>query len=104
MLEAPRAIAEGIFLTQKGVPLIAVDADRRVRYERIAKRGGVKDNVTFEEFSAQEDREMAQTEAHDMNIAGVIKMATHTLRNDGTVETLRSQVDKVLEELRKQED
>jgi len=99
VLEAPRAIAEGTFLIEKGVPLIAVDADRRTRYDRIAKRGSVKDNVTFEEFSTQEDREMSQTEAHDMNIAGVMKMATYTVHNNGSVEDLRSQVDTILAEL-----
>lgn len=101
VLEAPRAIAEGKFLNDKGVLLIAVDADRTVRYERISKRKSVKDNVSFEQFSAQEDREMNATETYDMNILGVMKMADFTLHNDGTVEKLHAQIDEVLQKITK---
>ncbi len=99
VLEAPRAIAEGAFLKEKGVTLIAVDADRKTRYERIARRGSVKDNVTFEEFSEQEDKELAQTEAHDMNIIGVMNMADFTLHNDGSLAELHKQIEAVLTQL-----
>lgn len=101
VLEAPRAIAEGKFLKDNGVTLIAVDADRTVRYSRISKRGSVKDNVSFGQFSAQEDRELSATETHDMNILGVMKMADFTLSNNGSPEELRVQVDKVLKKITK---
>jgi len=96
VLEAPRALAEAAFLKERGVLLIAVDADRATRYERVAKRGTTKDNVTFEQFSAQEDRELAQAEAHMMNINGVMKMADATLHNDGALGDLHAQIDAAL--------
>jgi dephospho-CoA kinase len=96
VIEAPRAIAEAAYLKSKAVYLIAVDAPRRLRYERIAQRGSVKDNVTFEQFAAQEDLELAQTAAHDMNILGVIRMADATIVNDGSIAELRQQVAKIL--------
>ena len=101
VIEAPRAIAEGEFLKGKDVPLIAVDADRTIRYERISKRGSVKDNVSFEQFSAQEDRELNATEAHDMNILGVMQLADFTLNNNGTLEELHAQIDEVLKKITK---
>jgi dephospho-CoA kinase len=100
VLEAPRVIAEATFLKDRHVPLIAVDAERKVRYERISKRGSVKDDVSFEQFSAQEDRELNAAEAFDMNILGVMKLADFTLHNDGTLEELYTQIEEVLKRLR----
>lgn len=101
VIEAPRALAEGKFLKDKNVPLIAVDADRSIRYERISKRGSVKDNVSFEQFSIQEDRELNATESYDMNILGVMKFTDYTLHNDGTLEELHAQIDDVLKQITK---
>jgi len=101
IIEALRAVGEATWLKEHGASLIAVDADRKLRYERIAGRGGALDQVTFEHFSKQEDRELAGADAWDMNIAGVMAMADYTLTNDGAVEKLRAQVDQVLEEIKK---
>lgn len=99
IIEALRAIGEAEFLKEHAVPLLAVDADRRIRYERITGRAGALDQVTFEHFSEQEDRELAGTDVWDMNIAGVMAMADYTLHNDGTVEELHAQVDEALAKL-----
>jgi dephospho-CoA kinase len=100
VIEAVRAIGEAEFLKKHGIPLIAVDADRRLRYERIAGRGSDKDAVSFEEFSRQEDLELAQEANHEMNINGVIRMADVVIHNDGTLEELHAQVDAALAKLR----
>lgn len=100
VIEALRAIGEAQFLKDRGVPIIAVDADRRLRYERAIKRGSEKDQVTFEEFCLHEDREFAQAAAHDMNVGAVMKMADYTVHNDGTLEDLHRQVDEVLEKIK----
>jgi dephospho-CoA kinase len=99
IIEAIRTVGEAHFIKERGGILIGVDADRRTRYERAVKRASEKDRVSFEEFCMQEDREMAQQEAHDMNISAVMKMADYTIRNDGTLEELRKQVDEVLAKL-----
>lgn len=99
IIEALRAIGEAGFLKERAVPLLAVGADRRLRYERITGRAGVLDQVTFEQFSEQEDRELSGTDIWDMNIAGVIAMADYTLTNNGTLEELHSQVDEALARL-----
>jgi dephospho-CoA kinase len=93
VIESVRALGEAEFLKSKGALIGVVDADKQVRYDRIYTRGSITDNVSFEEFGIQEDREMASTEPWDMNIFGVIKMADFTLENNDTVEELRAQID-----------
>jgi len=96
IIEALRAIGEAEFLKKHQVPLLAVDANRKVRYERIFLRGSEKDQVSFEDFSRQEDLELAQEANHEMNINGVMKMADATVMNDGTIEELHAHVDAAL--------
>lgn len=99
VIEAIRAIGEAQFLKDRDIPILAVDADRHLRYERVVKRASEKDQVSFEQFCIQEYREMAQAEAHDMNIGGVMKMADYTIHNDGTLDELHAQIDAALAKL-----
>ena len=66
-----------------------VDADPKVRYERIqrAKRVGreLEDNKTFEEFMADEAREMTPSgDAATLNTAALEPLADRTLYNEST--------------------
>ncbi len=96
VIESLRAVGEAEFLKAEGALLWAVDAERVARYERSVKRGTDTDHVTFEEFVAQEDREMNQAERHKMNIFGVMQMADAVVTNDGTQEELYQQVEQAL--------
>lgn len=101
VIEAMRAVAEGEYLKEQKVPIIAVDANREIRYGRIVKRGSAKDAVSFEQFCMQEDREMNAPEAHDMNISGVMRLADFRITNNGTLEELHAQIDAVLQKVKK---
>jgi dephospho-CoA kinase len=92
-IESIRTIGEAEFLQSVGASILAVDADKQVRYERAVTRGSMTDKVSFEEFCAQEDREMASTESWDMNVFGVMKIADFVLTNDGTIEELHAKID-----------
>lgn len=64
-----------------------VDADQRVRYERIqsGNRGRHEDNVTFEHFQADEMREMhppADAPEGALHMAAVKELADITIEND----------------------
>lgn len=100
IIESVRALGEAAFLKENGAFVVAIDADRRIRYDRITKRASETDRVSFEEFCLQEDREMAQTEAYDMNVRGVMDMADYTLMNDGSLEELHTAIEEMLIELR----
>ena len=76
--------------------MLVVDADRKTRYDRITSRGSATDAVSFEEFCAQEDREMKSedpTNPAKMSINAVIKMADYHLENNGSIEELHAQID-----------
>lgn len=97
IIESIRNIGEAEFLKAHGAYIFAVDADRKLRYERAVLRGSATDKVSFEEFCAQEDKEMAQTAAYDMNVFGVMNMADAVIQNNGTLDELRASVDAALE-------
>ncbi len=66
-----------------------VDADPKVRYERIqrAKRDGrgLEDNKTFEEFITEEQREMTPVgDAATLNTAAIKPLADKILYNEGS--------------------
>jgi len=66
---------------------IWVDADQQLRYERVraGNRGRIDDQVTFEQFKADEDREMyppADAPAGTLNMAAVKELADVTIENN----------------------
>lgn len=70
----------------EGGVVVWVDADRRVRYERLlgATRGRSEDELTFEEWAAQEDVEMTppENDPHALNMAGVRERADIVVMNE----------------------
>ncbi len=100
VLESIRAVGEVEYLKEHDAFFIAVDADRRIRYERAVLRGSETDKVDFDTWVQEEEREWHNTEAHDMNVPAVMKMADVTLHNDGTLADLYAQIDAALEALK----
>jgi dephospho-CoA kinase len=100
LIESIRNVASAKWLKEQGAVLFAVDADRRIRYERIVLRGSQTDKVDFDTWVREEEREWHMTAAHDMNVPGVMELADFTFHNDGTLEELHAQVDAALAELR----
>lgn len=96
VIESIRSVGEAEYLVAHGAILWGVDADRRTRYERAVLRGSGTDRISFEEFIAQEERELQQKEKFDMNIKGVMAMASVVLHNNGTREELYAQVEQAL--------
>lgn len=72
-------------LKSEGAVIIWVDADRRVRYERImgAGRGRVTDQKSFEQWCAEEDAEMTPPPGDEdaLNMNGVRALADITIDN-----------------------
>lgn len=78
--------------------LLAVDADSKIRYERITERKSATDNVSYETFVANEKREMTSEDPNNQNLSKCISMADFVLENDGDLENLHHQIDKIIEE------
>ena len=96
IVESIRTLGEVVKLKEKGGVLLAVDADQRTRYERIIKRGGDKDKVSFEEFVEQEKREMESTDPNKQNLLACKKAANWVINNDGTIGELEQGMEKIL--------
>jgi dephospho-CoA kinase len=100
VFESVRTPGEVGWLKRQGdFRLFAVDADPRIRYERIRARGSDTDHVTFEEFLEDEAREMHSDDPTHQNIAACMRQADHTFLNNGTVDELHRQVDAVMAQL-----
>ncbi len=96
VIESIRNPFEAEAIKARGGKILIVDADKNIRYERITARASETDKVSFEEFVAQEDREMTSedpTNPAKMSIHAVMAMADYTLENNGTLEELHAQID-----------
>lgn len=98
-IESIRTVGEARVLLAAGAILLGVDADPRLRYERVVKRGSATDSVDFDTFIAQEKRELSSDDPNNQNILGVMALADYTLHNDGTLEELHAQIDTALEKI-----
>ncbi|MDR2512028.1 MAG: AAA family ATPase [Bacteroidales bacterium] len=72
--------------------LWAVDADVKTRYERIKERKSATDNIDFDTFIANEQREMTTSDPNHQNLSECIKRANHIFFNNGSIEELQKQV------------
>jgi len=102
VIESIRNEGEVTTLRAKGkFFLLAVNADRELRYERIVKRGGLRDKVSYEEFSKSEDGEMTSTEVNKQNLFRCMELADYTIENVGTMGELRQKVEEMLKIIEK---
>lgn len=100
IFESLHSVPEVDFIKNVGGIVIGVTADPDIRYERISKRGSVKDNVTKEQFIAQQEREEKGSEdPNKSNIFNAINIADFLIENNGTLEELYKQIDVILEQL-----
>ena len=96
IIESIRTPGEVLSLRQKGsFLLIAVDADIAIRYQRIALRGSETDRISFEEFAANEAREMNSNDPNKQNLRKCIEMADIRIENNGNLTQLYEQLEEV---------
>lgn len=79
--------------------LFAVDADIETRYSRIVERESITDKISFDEFVAEEQREMTSNDPNKQNLKKCIEMADYNFKNDWTINELHKKVEKVLNEI-----
>ncbi len=78
-----------------GFTLIRVEADAKIRYERLNGRGQNTDDhtKTWEEFLADAELPTEKT------IREIAKQATHTIHNNSTIEELHQQIEELLKKI-----
>ena len=84
----------------KNFYLLAVDADPRIRYERIRKRGSETDHVNFDTFIQNEKREMKSDNQNEQNLSKCIQMADFTIFNNNSVAALYKEVESILKKIK----
>jgi len=100
IIESIRTPGEAVSLRARGnFYLLAVDADPKIRYGRIVERQSVTDNISFETFTSNEEREMTSADPNQQNLKECIRMADFVLTNNGSREELYAQVEEILKKM-----
>lgn len=100
VIESIRTLGEITSLKQKGhFYLFAVDADSKIRFDRIKARKSSTDNVDYNTFIANEKREMTSTDPNKQNLLKCIENADFVFNNNGNLNALNYQVNQILGEL-----
>jgi dephospho-CoA kinase len=76
--------------------LLAVDAAPDLRYQRIVERQSETDRISYNEFIANEQREMESSDPNAQNIKACMDQADFYLENNGTIEELHLQIDHII--------
>lgn len=98
VIESVRTPDEVSLLNIRGKYLLSVDANAKLRYERIVPRASETDKISFETFLRHERIESEGTDGSTPNLI-VCKQLTQPqfrLRNDGSLEALYEQVEQAL--------
>lgn len=103
VIESVRSMGELQLLREnaENFYLFGVNADPKLRYERILKRGQSTDHVTFEKFIDDERKELVSAEIWNMNINQCMANADYVFENNGTLEDLHAKVEEVLKKIKK---
>jgi len=80
----------------EGFRLLGIDAPVEVRFERALRRGRAGDGETLEEFRRREEEENSRDPAAQQ-LQATFALADIRAANDGTLEDLRGQVDRLLQ-------
>jgi dephospho-CoA kinase len=100
IIESIRTPGEIESLREKGqFFLFAVDADPKLRYQRIVARSSETDQISYSTFIENEAREMSATDPNKQNLKACIQQADFVFNNDGSKEDLFSVVEKVLQQI-----
>lgn len=84
----------------RGVPgffMIGVDADPRVRFERLVARNRQGDPTSFEQFAALEERETTSTDPSTQQLRATWDLVDEVIMNDGTLAELEAAVRAVVD-------
>ena len=101
IIESLRAVAEVRRIKELGGTVLGVDADPQIRYGRAFARGSEKDNVPFEKWIEQEQKESNTEDPTKQNIFGALRESDAIVTNNGTLEELHQQVDAALAQVTK---
>lgn len=95
VVESLHTVPEVKYVQEKGF-VVAVDAPRASRIERILKRGEPKDALPNEKLLEEELLEMNSPNRNENNLTDAIRAADVHVENSGTPEELYEKIDGIL--------
>lgn len=97
VLEAIHRVSEADFVRSRGGKIWGVDADPKIRLQRIQTRGdGEKDAVSVEQLRKDIEREEEGKGSVTSNIREVLKTADVIILNNGTKQELDTEIEAAL--------
>lgn len=84
---------------QANFSLFAIDASPKTRYQRILLRNSVTDQVSYDTFLMNEQREMESTDPNHQNLKKCIELADFRFQNEDSREALYAEVENVLQQI-----
>jgi dephospho-CoA kinase len=83
-------------IRKQGGILVFVDADPKIRYERLKSRGRGDDFITFEQFEAEQQAEWQSDDPSKHSIKTVKELADFTLTNEADEDSFLETADQTL--------
>ena len=84
---------------EKDFFMIFVDADIKIRFKRLVKRGRAGDVGKFEKFEEQEKKQL-DGQSGGMNLGKCRKMADYIIVNNGTIEEFKDEISRTFEQIK----
>jgi dephospho-CoA kinase len=81
--------------------LFAIDAPSEIRYQRILLRKSETDNISYQTFIENENREMDTDDPNKQNLRKCIEMADFVFENSGIINELEKKVEIILNKINK---
>lgn len=99
IIESIRAEWEALALKGKEkFFLFSIDADPKIRYDRVVVRWSETDHISYQEFLENEKREMENDDPTKQNLSKCMALSDHIFTNNGTLEELNDQIKQVLKD------
>ncbi len=87
---------------QKNFILLAIDADVNSRFERIKIRNSETDQIDFDTFKNNEQREMVSSDPTKQNLSACIEAADYVILNNGDKQELEQKTEDILQRIAKE--
>jgi len=95
IIDSIRTVGEVNALRAAGAVLLSIDASQKVRFRRICSRGSSTDKLSFDQFCADEAKELESADPIQPSLLKVMGMAEHRITNCGDLCELHTQLDAV---------
>lgn len=100
VIESIRTLGEiAVLKQQPNFYLLAIDADQLLRFERIKSRASATDDVSFDKFKADEEREMFTTDPNKQNLTACLAVADFRVMNNGNLADLHRELDIIITQI-----